>query len=207
MLRSSRIPGWSCQVRCDAASKEGLLDALSAAGCRLVCVGLESVNDKTLARFDKRQTVAEVSSAIRQFHLHGIRVHGMFVLGGDDDSAGTVWDTLRFAVRHRLDTLQMSILTPFPRTKIRRILNEEKRIFTDDWDLYDGQHVVFTPKLLSPKDLQTHVLKAYSAFYSLPNSLRLVLSLRIRNAFFRLMGYSIVKRWQKLNRGFSWLPV
>ncbi len=200
-----RRPSWTCQVRCDVTRHPSLLRRLSGAGCRMACVGLESINEKTLEQFDKRQTVEEIGTAVASFHRERIKVHGMFVLGGDADSERTVWETLRFAVRHRIDTLQMSILTPFPGTRVYGALSREKRIFTEDWDLYDGQHVVFRPKLLSAGRLQENVMKAYATFYSISNSLRLVLRLHIRNAFFRFMGHTIVKRWHKVNRGFSWV--
>lgn len=207
IIASGKKLDWSCQVRCDVTRDTKLLKSMAASGCRLVCVGLESVNDRTLAAYDKRQTVAEISAAIRAFHKEKIKVHGMFVLGGDDDTARTVWDTFTFAVRHQLDTLQMSILTPFPGTRVHTDLSAEQRIFSRDWNLYDGQHVVFRPRLLSPQELQAHVVKAYASFYSLSNSLSLLFKCRIRNAFFRFMGHSIVKQWMAVNRDFSWLPL
>jgi radical SAM superfamily enzyme YgiQ (UPF0313 family) len=168
-------------------------------------VGLESVNERTLAAYDKRQTVDEIAEAIRRFHAETIKVHGMFVLGGDDDSAATVRETLRFSVRNRLDTMQMSILTPFPGTRVHEELAAQGRIFSRDWELYDGQHVVFMPKLLSPRELQTQVVKAYESFYSLPSFLSLFFRLRIRNALFRLMGRSIVRQWVAANGRLPWL--
>ncbi len=95
----------------------------------------------------------------------------MFVLGSDDDNEKTVWDTLRFAIKQKIDTIQMMILTPLPGTKIYEKLVEQKRIFTRDWNLYDGQHIVFKPKLLSAKELQLNVVRAYAKFYSLSRPL------------------------------------
>ena len=88
----------------------------------------------------------------------------MFVLGGEDDSQETIWETLRFAIKQKIDTIQMSVLTPFPGTKVHDDLLRQKRIFNTDWSLYDGQHVVFRPKLLSAKQLQLNVLSAYTKF-------------------------------------------
>jgi len=129
----------------------------------------------------------------------------MFVLGGDDDSASTVWDTFRFAVKQKIDTLQMSVLTPFPGTKVHDDLQQEERIFSRDWSLYDGQHVVFRPKLLSAQNLQLNILNAYLKFYSLSRSFSLLLRLRFRNAMFRFMGHAIIKDWLARNRKMHWL--
>ena len=129
----------------------------------------------------------------------------MFVLGGEDDNKNTVWETLKFAIKQKIDTIQMSILTPFPGTKVYEDLEAQKRIFSKDWSLYDGQHIVFKPNLLSAKELQLNVLKAYMRFYSLYRSFALLLKLRFRNAMFRFMGHVIIKEWIRRNRKMLWL--
>jgi radical SAM superfamily enzyme YgiQ (UPF0313 family) len=204
-LSRHKMRHWACQVRCDAARDDSLLSLMAKAGCRVACIGFESVNHKTLQAYDKKQTIEEIIHAIKSFHKKKIKIHGMFVLGSDDDNEKTVWDTVRFAIRHKIDTLQMSILTPFPGTKVHQELEKQKRIFSRDWEFYDGQHIVFTPKLLSARALQLNVLMAYTRFYSLSNSLVLFIKLHFRNAFFRLMGYMIIKNWIRHNRSMRWL--
>lgn len=204
-LAGRKIGTWSCQVRCDVAKDEDMLTLMASAGCKVACIGFESVNHRTLKAYDKKQTLEEIVHAIKSFHKKKIKIHGMFVLGGDDDNEKTVWDTVRFAIKNKIDTLQMSILTPFPGTKVHRDLERENRIFNRDWSLYDGQHIVFTPKLLSARDLQANVLKAYTRFYSLSNSFILFVKLHFRNAFFRLMGHRIIKDWVRHNRSMPWL--
>ncbi len=200
LMLKNKVRRWICQVRCDVAKDGELLYMMSQAGCSVVCVGFESVNPDTLAAFHKRQTVEEIVTAIRSFHENKIKIHGMFILGGEDDNKDTVWETLRFAIKQKIDTMQMTILTPFPGTKVYEELEAQKRIFTKDWSLYDAQHIVFTPKLLSAKDLQLNVIRAYMKFYSLSKSFFLLLKLRLRNAMFRFMGYLLVKEWIRINR-------
>ena len=204
-LTQCKIRPWSCQVRCDVAKDGSLLTLMAKAGCSVACIGFESVNLKTLQAYDKKQTIEEIIHAIKSFHKNKIKIHGMFVLGSDDDNEKTVWETLRFAIKHKIDTIQMSILTPFPGTKVHQELEAQKRIFNKNWSLYDGQHIVFTPKLLSARALQANVLQAYAKFYSLYNSFTLFVRLRFRNAFFRLMGYGIMKNWMRHNGSMSWL--
>ena len=205
LMLKNKINDWSCQVRCDAAKDKELLNLMARAGCKVACIGFESVNPMTLKAYQKRQTLEEIVAAIRSFHKRRIKIHGMFVLGGEDDSKNTIWETLKFAIREKIDTIQMSILTPFPGTKVHEALEAQKRIFTRDWSLYDGQHIVFNPKLLSAKELQLNVLRAYTNFYSLYRSFFLLLKLHFRNAMFRFMGHVIVKEWIRRNRNMLWL--
>lgn len=206
LMIKDRIRGWVCQVRCDVARDKELMDLMARAGCGVVCIGFESINPKTLEAYKKRQSLAEIVNAIRSFHQRHIKVHGMFVLGAEDDNKRSVWETLRFAIKEKIDTLQMMILTPFPGTKVYEMLEAQKRIFTRDWSLYDGQHIVFKPKLLSARDLQFNVIRAYAKFYSLSRSFLLLFKLRFRNAAFRFMGYVIVREWIRRNRKMPWLP-
>lgn len=206
LMMEHRINKWSCQVRCDVAKDQELLGLMARAGCRVVCVGFESVNNESLKAYDKKQTVEDIIHAIRSFHRRKMKIHGMFVLGADCDSKKTIWDTLRFAVKQKIDTIQMMILTPLPGTKVFREMDKEKRIFSRDWSLYDGQHVVFRPKLLTARQLQLDVVRAYARFYSLSTSLSLLLKFRFRNAMFRFMGYRIVRSWMSHNGGMCWLP-
>ena len=205
LMLKHKIRNWSCQVRCDAAKDDELLSLMARAGCNVVCVGFESINSKTLQAFQKKQSIDDIINAISSFRRKKIRIHGMFVLGGDDDSEKTIWDTLKFAIKQKIDTIQMMILTPVPGTKLHEELKKQNRIFSHDWNLYDGQHVVFKPKLLSAKQLQLNVLGAYAKFYSLSMSISLLIRLRFRNAMFRFMGYRIVQEWIRRNHKMHWL--
>lgn len=206
LMAKHRIKNWACQVRCDVARDEELLTLMHKAGCAVVCVGFESVNRKTLHAYQKKQSLEDIIHAIRCFHKKKIKIHGMFVLGSDEDSERTVWDTLKFAIKQKIDTIQMMILTPLPGTKVYGDLKKEQRIFSHDWSLYDGQHVVFRPRLLSAKQLQLSVARAYAHFYSLSRVFLLFSRLHFRNALFRLMGYRIVRQWLQRNRVMHWLP-
>ena len=205
LMVKHKIRKWACQVRCDVAKDGALLNLMAQAGCAVASIGFESVNHKTLEAYKKRQSIDDIIHAIRSFRRKKIRIHGMFILGGDNDSENTVWDTFRFAVKQKIDTIQMMILTPLPGTKVYEDLRVQNRIFSYDWDLYDGQHVVFRPNLLSARQLQINVIKAYMKFYSLRRSVSLLMKLHFRNAIFRFMGRSIIREWLDHNRNMSWL--
>lgn len=199
LLRKHKINDWACQVRCDVTKDEQLLNKMAKSGCEVVFVGFESINPLTLEAYNKKQSVEEIINAIKAFHKRNIKIHGMFIFGSDYDNKKTIWDTLHFALKHGIDTIQMMILTPFPGTKVYEKLESEKRIFTKDWSLYDGQHIVFNPHLLSARELQKNVVNAYARFYSLSRIAVLFLSLKFRNALFNIMGYMVFKEWKKLN--------
>lgn len=159
---------WSAQCHTHLIIRQRhLLPLMRRSGCYALYLGFESVNPDTLQEYNKRQTVEEIREAVELLHRHGILVHGMFVLGADNDDKKTVRETVRFALRHRIDTAQFLILTPIPGTRLYQNLREKGRLIIQRWDFYDGHHVVFRPQKLSPAGLQVMTMKAMQRFYSL----------------------------------------
>jgi radical SAM superfamily enzyme YgiQ (UPF0313 family) len=204
MIEYDLVVPWQAQVRADATRDDELLDLMRRSGCRRVALGLESIDQATLDSFEKSQTVDDVVRAVHRLHEVGIRCHGMFVLGADTDSARTVHDTVDFALAHGVDTLMLNILTPAPGTKQFTDMEAEGRIFERDWRLYDGQHVVFTPRRLRPADLQAEVLRGYARFYSLRRGLGHLAGLRFAQLCDHAWCWWFARRWRwvRSNRGY-----
>jgi len=168
ILREGLKLEWSAQVRVDAAKDEELLRLMARSGCFIVFVGLESINPATLKAYNKGQTVEGIREAVQAFHRHGIRVHGMFVFGAEEDDYQVVRDTVRFSREVRLDSLQYLILTPVPGTRVFHDLERNGRIICRDWSHYDGHHAVFHPRHFTPYELQFETIRAMRKFYSWP---------------------------------------
>ena len=56
--------------------------------------------------------------------------------------------------------------TPFPGTGLFRRLKSEGRILSYDWNLYDGQHVVFRPAQMTVEQLHDGIRTAWKHAYS-----------------------------------------
>jgi radical SAM superfamily enzyme YgiQ (UPF0313 family) len=187
---------WGAQVRTDVVRDRELLELMQASGADFVALGLESVNQATLDGFDKSQTVADIETAIRVLHGYGVRSHGMFVLGADSDTPSTVRDTVSFAIRNRIDTVMLNILTPLPGTPQYEELDADGRILERDWSLYDAQHVVFRPKQISPSRLLRQTLHANRRFYHTP---------RVVGSFFVMLARRTPASWHRmLEYGWLW---
>lgn len=191
---------WSAQARVDVAKDKELLKLMHKANCKVLYIGLESVNPKTLEEYNKRQTVEEMEEAIRTLHQYKIKVHGMFVLGGEDDDRETVMQTVKTAIKWKIDTVQMVILVPLPGTPFYDDLKSQNRIATYDWSHYDGHHVVFKPNKISAWELQYGVmLEAMPKFYSFWQVIKSFLRFKFRNFYFRVYGHWMLIKWKVNN--------
>lgn len=201
MIEQDIKPSWWCtQVRTDAARDEELLQLMYDSNCRMVFVGMESINPETLKSYNKKQEVEDIVYCIQRFHQLGIMVHGMFVFGADEDSLQTIEDTLDFALKNRIDTVQFLILTPLPGTKTFFDLEEQGRLLTRDWNLYDAHHIVFKPEQMSPYELQKATIRAFKKFYSLSHIFDNLFTTGVRSVAFRALGFWMVRSWERENR-------
>ena len=200
IIESGLNMDWSTQVRLEVARDPELVKLMHRAGCRTVFVGFESVNQKALAESGKSQSASEMAGAVRTFRRAGIDVHGMFIYGMDSDGPQDLEATLRFAMGTPITTAQFLILTPFPGTAQLQRLTREGRILLADWSLYDGHHVVYTPRQISPRQLQRKQVRSHWRFYSWPRSLASLIKLKFVRTGIYIYARRINARWQRQNR-------
>lgn len=203
IIRADLRINWSSQVRVDIGEDEELLELLRRSGCSMMYIGLESINPATLSALGKGQSVGQIEDCIRRLHEHKIMVHGMFISGADDDVPQVIRNTARFALDKRIDTIQVSTLTPLPGSELYNRMEREGRIMTRDWELYDGNHVVFAPANMSPSTLYDETLRALKRFYAPLQVWKLLLNFRFAIAFLRYYGYRQTRKWEAANRDFA----
>lgn len=185
---------WSTQVRAESAFDAEFLRLLRETNCYAVYVGFESANPAALRAYRKRQRVEQMREAIAAFQSAGIRIHGMFILGADQDTPASVAETVRFASAARLDSVQFLTLTPLPGTETFRELEEADRLLTRDWSLYDGAHAVFRPRNMTAEELQREWYRAYLSFYSRRSILGRLLALDLFYGYLRIHARGLLTR-------------
>jgi radical SAM superfamily enzyme YgiQ (UPF0313 family) len=145
-----------------------LLALAARSGCGGLLMGLESLCEASLGQTRKGFNDPDAYRAmIADLHRHRIALMGCFAFGLEGDTPDVFEKTARFAVEAAIDLPRFAIVTPFPGTPLHRRLEAEGRILTRDWSLYDAQHVVFQPRLMTPRQLQEGHERAWRQAYSL----------------------------------------
>lgn len=202
MLDEDITPMWTAQIRADSLYKSKttlepdheLLTLMRDSGCYMVYVGFESITQAGLDAYNKKQKVEHITTSIKLLHDYGIRVHGMFVVGADTDTAETVRETIDFAIEHKVDTLQMMMLTTLPGTQFDTQMRADGRVLTDDYSLYDGHHCIIAPKNMTPYQLQMETWRGMLRFYSSQGWLRMF-NREIGRNLARIAGL-LVREWR-----------
>jgi len=143
-----------------------LMQLMRRSGCRGLLLGLESITRGGLKDAGKQFNASvDYAQLIDSLHQLGIAIQGCFVFGLDDDTRAVFDATAEFAIDSGIDLPRFAVLTPFPGTPLHERLAAEKRILTRDWELYDGQHVVFQPRHMSPEQLAEGHKRAWKEVY------------------------------------------
>ena len=162
--------GLATTLLCD---DKPLLDLAARSGCRGLLMGLESISTSSLRRTHKSfNHPEEYPRVVQELHCRGIALQGCFVFGLDDDTPDVFLKTARFAVQCGIDLPRFAVVTPFPGTELYKQLAAEERILTRNWELYDGQHVVFQPAQMTPAELLHGTEQAWRYAYSWANIAR-----------------------------------
>ena len=150
----------------------GALDAelyglMAKAGFKFVLFGLESANHDTLARINKCPLAKNVEESMRLAHAAGLRPHVTCMIGypweTEEDARRTIALTRSLFDRGWIDTLQGTIVIPYPGTPLFRECREKGWLRTEDWDRYDMREPIM--KCPIPDDaLRALVRGLYGSF-------------------------------------------
>ncbi len=106
---------WRCFASVSTVD-EDMLQMMSTAGCRQVCFGFESGDNRILRQTGKGTTVEQGYEAVRWSRAAGLEVSGTFIVGLEGDTPATVDRSIRFAVDNALDYIQVNVAIPMPGT-------------------------------------------------------------------------------------------
>jgi radical SAM superfamily enzyme YgiQ (UPF0313 family) len=157
----------------DSILHGNLIEKAAEAGLRSLFVGFETFSPQNLKQSNKKQNMEkDYVKAVNRLHSLGIMINGSFVFGMDDDDKDVFKRTVDWGVKNSITTSTFHIQTPYPGTRLYKTMENEGRILTKNWDLYDTRHVVYKTKNLTASELKEGYDWAYKEFYSWENILK-----------------------------------
>jgi tRNA A37 methylthiotransferase MiaB len=110
---------WRCDTRLDRIDLE-TLKLMKRAGCYRVKVGVESGSEKILKTINKNLTLKEIRKKITLIKEAGISLTVYLMAGFPDETDDDVDKTIELAKEIEADYYSLSLLTPYPGTKLYR---------------------------------------------------------------------------------------
>jgi anaerobic magnesium-protoporphyrin IX monomethyl ester cyclase len=129
---------WSCMADADHLDEQ-LLQVMSQSGCIGVKFGVESASERVLKRIGKPVDLEKVEKIVLWCRKLNIKSHATFAIGLLHETEDDMRETLRFAQNLGVNSIQISIATPFPGTKFYDVLNASGRVDGKEWETFDGK--------------------------------------------------------------------
>jgi len=181
--------GYNREISFDCNMRFGALDLedyqlMRRAGFRMLLFGLESGSQRILDQLNKGTTVKEIMDSCRKAKQAGLTVHITIMFGYHSASKADELSTYELAKRlmesGNADTLQSTLLIPYPGTQLYRFALENHllRFSPGDWEKWDMSEPVLESKSMSPDELKQLCDDAYKLFLLPKYVLRRILSIR-----------------------------
>ena len=156
------------QIDTQAWRIPGFVERAQKAGCRIVFIGMESVNPKNLEAAGKTQNDTEqYARMVSTWHDAGVMVHVGYIIGFPYDTPESVRQDIEvLRDRIKVDEASFFMLTPLPGSQDHKDLVEKGIPIDADPNTYDSARETFRHARFKPGEWQAAYDEAWEAFYS-----------------------------------------
>jgi len=162
-----KLLAWGAQFSFDCLHDTEFVDLLAASHCRMAFIGMESLNDLSLAHVHKTHNrVSEYRELFGRLRRRGILVFAGLMFGLDADTPEYLAGLSEQLREASPEVLLMSIAIPIPGTPWHREVAEAGRIVDLDLAHYEGDHLVFRPRLVGAAELLAAYRENNQRFFS-----------------------------------------
>lgn len=171
----------SCNMRITGIKDLSTWKLMKKAGFRFILFGLESANQETLDRICKNLKVEEIEPGLKLCKDGGLEPHITAMIGYPWETRKMAEKTINLAKKlfrkGYVDTLQGTIVIPYPGTPLYKYCDENKLLLTREYSCYDQRQMVMKSSLTS-RDAKELVQGLYKSFLSPQFIFRKITSIR-----------------------------
>lgn len=171
---------YSCNMRLNALKQEDY-DLMGKANFRFILYGMESANQHTLDKLDKGLKVEQIEEGVRMAKKSGLDPHLTVMLGYPwetyEDAKRTISLAKRCFTKGYVDTLQATIVIPYPGTPLWKECKEKGWLLTEDYDDYDMRKPIMKAPLTDAQIMEL-TQELYKAFLTPQYIVRKLLEIR-----------------------------
>ncbi|HSW53727.1 MAG TPA: radical SAM protein [Ignavibacteriaceae bacterium] len=172
---------WGAQCTVNIGDDIEVLNLLHEAGCRMIFLGLETLDNKNMIQLNKEMNADYYSRQITNIRNTGIQIGAFFMLGLDEDDSSTFDKVYSFFQENKIAVPYVHIYFPIPGTSLAEKLRADGRILEDYFDDYQYKQskfsapcsvAYFSPAKLTKPELEAGFLRLFEKITSLKNIFR-----------------------------------
>jgi len=142
----------SCNMRFGALSEKDY-QLMAKAGFRFILYGLESANPETIKKINKNINLKNIPCELRIAQKYGLEPHITIMIGYPWETKKDAQNTLNFAKKlfrqGIVDSMQATIVIPYPGTPLFDYCQKNNLLTTDNWDDFDMRQPVIKSQISS----------------------------------------------------------
>ncbi len=188
---------WSANARADLTDFD-TLKLMKKSGCRMLCVGFEFGSQQILNAVNKGIKLERMLEFAKLAKKAGIRIHGCFMIGGPGETKETSMETIKFAQKLCIDTVQFSGVCAYPGTEYYKWVRDNGFLVPKDWNAWvddnlEQRAIVNFPQL-SVDEINNFVDLGIKKFYLRPTQIfRMLCNIQswadVKTKFFGLKSF------------------
>lgn len=155
-----------CNMRLKALNQEEY-NLMGKAGFRFILYGLESANQNTLDRIKKNLKVEEIEKGVSMAKKGGLEPHITTMIGYPwetlEDAKRTIALSKKLFDKGYVDTLQATIVIPYPGTPLFKECQKNGWLNTEKWSEYD-QRMAVMKSPLTEENIKELTQELYRSF-------------------------------------------
>ena len=184
-------------LRIDKIDEE-IIEILKETGCYTVGFGIETGTQKVLKMMKKKLNLETVTDLVKMCQKNELLVSGNWIIGYPGETEEDIYESMKYFMRLKLDSMAIVPCIPFPGTDARRICMENDWLTktADNWDNYvmvfKNPIPLISTSVLSDEKLKAMIRKIFYKMYLDP--VRLYKILRNINFSQMIRGFKILFR-------------
>lgn len=135
-----------------AENLKGRIKEFRDKGMFMCIIGIESMRQENLDDINKNTSLDLLVDTIDELNKHNIYIHGTYMLGYPSDTEESIKEDIDKLSKLGINSLQISILTPFPNTPLWDDFEEKYGIY-GDYEDFDAYHLVWNHPNISRKKM------------------------------------------------------
>ena len=156
---------WMARARVGIVDRD-MLEAMKAAGCDLVTMGIESGSPRVLKRLGRPTDLDAVIKHFRQAREVGLRTIAYFMIGNPDEGPDDLRASLDVAKKARPDMIHASVFMPYPATALYEQALQTGFFERDYWKEFSAAPSEdFRPRIWAAPGRENDTLKNLAWFY------------------------------------------
>jgi radical SAM superfamily enzyme YgiQ (UPF0313 family) len=143
---------WIALTRVDTLLKN--FDDWYAKGLFGAHLGIESLNQSSLAGASKRIDQLDSVRLLTRMSRLNLFVQGFYILGFPEDTVPSIRSDVEALARLDLDVVQVQVLTPYPRTEQRALIESRYGLLDGNLSKYNSRNLVWDHPNITPAEMR-----------------------------------------------------